>query len=237
MDNDHGLFFTNIEETGQTLAIDVRKRAVVSTWRSCDDPSGVAVDTRRRFVFVACTDHVIVLDTAHDGRIVGSIPTGAGVDNIDYAQDTALLYAAAADAAQLTIAQIDDQGKPASLAKVPTTKGARSVVAGANESAYLIDPLGGNILKVRRKWSGKDHVSHPSEGQLGSDNFSGMRPATLESHLVQQPSPRCGTPHLVQNRASSPKPMRLDFPPGSTALRLKAAAAGSVACAACCNRA
>ena len=151
VDNDHGLFFTNIEETGQTVAIDVRKRAVVSTWRSCDDPSGVAVDTKRGFVFVACTDHVIVLDTVHDGRIAGSISTGAGVDNIDYVQDTELLYAAAADAAQLTIAQIDDQGKPASLSRVPTTKGARSVVAGANGSAYLIDPLRGSILKVEPK--------------------------------------------------------------------------------------
>ena len=94
LDNDHAPFYTNIEETGQTVAIDVSKRAVVSTWHSCDDPSGVAVDTKRRFVFVACTDHVIVLDTAHDGEIVGSIPTGAGVDNIDCAQSSGLLYAA-----------------------------------------------------------------------------------------------------------------------------------------------
>lgn len=77
MDNAPGRFYTNLEETGQTVAIDVRKREVVSTWRSCDDPSGVAVDSKRGFVFVACSDHVIVLDTAHAGHIVGSIQTGA----------------------------------------------------------------------------------------------------------------------------------------------------------------
>jgi len=118
----------------------VQKRAVVSNWHSCDGPSGVAVDSKHGFVFVACSDHVIVLDTAHDGRPVGSIPTGAGVDNVDYVEDAGLLYAAAADAAQLTIARIDNEGKPTSLAVVPTTKGARSVVAGPNGSAYLIDP-------------------------------------------------------------------------------------------------
>jgi DNA-binding beta-propeller fold protein YncE len=148
VDNVHGLFYTNIEETGQTVAIDVRKRAVVSTWRSCDDPSGVAADNKRGFVFVACSDHVIVLDTAHDGRPTGSIPTGTGVDNIDYSENTGLLYAAAAEAAQLTVARIDDNGRPTLLARVPTTKGARSVVAGANGCAYLIDPLAGGILKV-----------------------------------------------------------------------------------------
>ena len=148
VDNAHGRFYTNLEETGQTVAIDVRKRAVVSTWRSCDDPSGVAVDSKRGFVFVACTDHVIVLDTAHNGRVAGSLPTGAGVDNIDYSEDTGLLYVAAAEAAQLTIAHVDDKGKPVKVATVPTTKGTRSVVAGADGSAYLIDPLNGNILKV-----------------------------------------------------------------------------------------
>lgn len=149
VDNLHGRFYTNLEETGQTVAIDVRKRAVVSTWRSCNDPSGVAVDGKRGFVFVACSDHVIVLDTAHDGRVTGSIPAGAGIDNIDYAEDTGLLYAAAAETAQLTVAHIDDNGRPTSLVRVPTTKGARSVVAGASGYAYLIDPLGGRILKVQ----------------------------------------------------------------------------------------
>jgi DNA-binding beta-propeller fold protein YncE len=152
VDNEHGRFYTNLEETGQTVAIDVRKRAVVSTWRSCEDPSGVAVDAKRGFVFVACGgDHVIVLDAEHKGQVVGSIATGAGVDNIDYVEDTGTLYVAAAEAAQLTVAQVDDHGKPTGVAVVPTTKGTRSVVAGAGGVAYLIDPYGGNILKVMPK--------------------------------------------------------------------------------------
>jgi DNA-binding beta-propeller fold protein YncE len=151
VDNVHGRFYTNLEETGQTIAIDVRRRTLVSTWRSCDDPSGVAVDGRRGLVFVACGDHVIVLDAIHHGRIAGSIPTGAGVDNIDYTEATGLLYAASGEAAQLTVARIDDHGRPTIFAQVPTTKGARSVVAGPDGYAYLIDPIGGAILKVRPK--------------------------------------------------------------------------------------
>lgn len=148
IDNLHGRFYTNLEEIGQTVAIDVRKHAIVSTWKSCDDPSGVAVDSKRNFVFVACSDHVIVLDAAHGGRVMGSISAGEGIDNIDYVPDSRLLYVAAADAAKLTVAEIDDNGKPVSLAQVPTVNGARSVVAGANGCAYLIDPYGGRILKV-----------------------------------------------------------------------------------------
>ena len=149
LDNLHGRFNTNLEETGQTVAIDVRKRAVVNTWRSCDDPSGVAVDSRHSFVFVACSDHVIVLDTVHDGRVAGSIPVGKGVDNIAYDEDSRTLYAAAAEAAQLTIAHVDENGSPTVRATVPTTKGGRSVVVGSNGCAYVIDPLGGRILKIQ----------------------------------------------------------------------------------------
>ena len=149
VDNEHERFYTNLEETGRTVAIDVRKHAIAATWRSCDDPSGVAVDGKRGFVFVACGDHVIVLDAAHDGRVVGSVATGSGVDNIDYTQASGLLYAAAQDAAQLTIARVDDNGKPTTVSVLPTRQGVRSVVAGAGGVAYLIDPLNGTILKVQ----------------------------------------------------------------------------------------
>ena len=148
VDNAHERFYTNLEEMGQTIAIDVKKREVVATWRSCDDPSGVAVDSKRGFVFVACGNRVIVLDPAHEGKVVGSVVAGAGVDNIDYAVETRSLYVAAQDAAQLTIARVDDSGKPVVLAVVPTARGARSVVAGGDGRAYLIDPLRGQILKV-----------------------------------------------------------------------------------------
>ena len=148
VDNVHGRFYTNLEESGQTVAIDVKKRAIAATWRSCEDPSGVAVDSKRQFVFVACVDHVIVLDGAHDGRQLGSLDAGKGLDNIDYSQEAGLLYAAAATDAKLTIAKVDDRGKPTSVAVVPTVEGARSVVAGPKGSAYLIDPVGGRILKV-----------------------------------------------------------------------------------------
>ncbi len=86
VDEAHGLFFTNTEDKGTTLVIDVKTHALRSTWNpSCgsDGPRGVAVDAARSLVFVACTDHVQVLD-ARDGTALGKLDTGAGVDNLDY---------------------------------------------------------------------------------------------------------------------------------------------------------
>jgi len=68
------------------------------------------------------------------GRVVGSIPTGASVDNIDCTEDTGLLYVAAAEAAQLMIARIDDAEDR--LYGTNPTKGDVCIVAGTNGCAY-----------------------------------------------------------------------------------------------------
>src|SRR5437588_2490562 len=152
VDNKRGLFYTNVEEIGATLAIDVRAKKIVSKWNpGSTEVGGVALDSGRGFLFVACGDHVVNLDAAHEGKVLDSIQTGAGVDNIDYSTEKKILYAAAGQAATLTIAEVGDDGKFHLKATVPTVKGARSVVAGKGEIAYIIDPAEGRILKLLRK--------------------------------------------------------------------------------------
>ncbi len=96
IDNKRGLFYTNLEEKGRTLVIDVRRHEVLAQWNpGADDLQGLALDQKRRFLFVACGDHVVALDASHEGRLLDSIHTGAGLDNIDYDSQQKLLYAAA----------------------------------------------------------------------------------------------------------------------------------------------
>jgi len=152
VDNGRGLFYTNVEGPGSTIAIDMRAKKIVSKWNpGSADVGGLALDSARGFLFVACGDHVVNLDAAHDGKILDSIQTGAGLDNIDYSAEKKILYAAASQTATLTIAEVGDDGKFRLKATVPTAKGARSVVAGNDETAYLIDPAQGRILKLIRK--------------------------------------------------------------------------------------
>ncbi len=149
VDNGLGLFYTNIEERGKTVVIDVRTRKIVAKWNvGSTDLQGLALDIGRKFLFVACADHVVNIDAAHDGKILDSIQTGAGLDNIDYSAEKKLLYAAASQAATLTIAEVGDDGKFHLKATIPTVKGARGVVAANRDTAYLIDPVEGRMLKL-----------------------------------------------------------------------------------------
>jgi len=149
VDAARGLLYTNLEDKDRTLAIDVKSRAVKATWKpECgeDGPRGLALDTALGLLFVACTDHMAVLDTAHDGTIRSTLPMGEGVDNIDYLPSKRQLYVAAGRSGTLTVAHVADDGKLTAIASGPTAEGARVVVADAKGGAYVADSRGGRIL-------------------------------------------------------------------------------------------
>jgi hypothetical protein len=150
VDNARGRFYTSLEELGETVSIDVHTHTIVARWRSgCDEPHGLALDSEHGILFVACMARVVSMDIARDGRVLGSLSTGGGLDNIDYLPSKRLLFAAAADAAVLTIARVDSRGIPHRVASWPTEKGARGVVVDSEGSAFVMDPLNGRILRLR----------------------------------------------------------------------------------------
>src|SRR5262249_8077711 len=107
---------------------------------------GIAADAGRGFVYVACTDRVLVLDGTHDGAKLASLDTGAGVDNIDWLEPQRLLYVGGGKAAKVTIARVDDKGQPTVVATGTSTEGARNPVADASGNAYLTDARGAQLL-------------------------------------------------------------------------------------------
>ncbi len=150
VDEPHGLFFTNLEDKGSTLAVDVKSRAIKSSWEpgcGADGPRGIAVDSARSLALVACTDHVQVLDLAHGGARLGQLDTGAGLDNIDYAPSSGLLYAAAGKAARLTVARLTEHGTLEVVASVDTVPGARNAVVDPQGNVYLADGQSANLLR------------------------------------------------------------------------------------------
>jgi hypothetical protein len=146
-DEARGLFFTNLEDKGGTLAIDVRSHKIEAAWNagcSADGPRGVALDAVHDFVVVACTDHLQILDAAHDGARLGTLDTGAGVDNIDVVGAT--VYAAAGKAARLTVATIDERGQFAIVATGDTAEGARNAVADERGNVFVADSQGARLF-------------------------------------------------------------------------------------------
>jgi len=149
VDAERGIFYTNQEEDDRTLAIDVRRREVIGRWNpqcGSDGPRGLAIDGRRRQLFVACTTSVKVLDAGKDGSILGQLDVGPGVDNIDYLESQHRVYAAAGRAATLTVAEVSERGIPTKIWSASTAEGGRVVVVDSRGVAYVADSKGGRLL-------------------------------------------------------------------------------------------
>ena len=151
VDDGRGLFYTNLEDKDRTLRIDTATRKVTAAWMpACgeDGPKGLALETKDQLLMVACPDHVEVLAAMTDGRILSKVETGEGVDNLDYLPQKRLLYVAAAGAATLTVAKLEEPGTLKQVATSATAKGARNAVVTDDGTAYIADGPDGKILIV-----------------------------------------------------------------------------------------
>jgi DNA-binding beta-propeller fold protein YncE len=149
VDDAKGLFYSNLEDKNKTLVIDAKTHTVKSTWNpGCgnDGPRGLAVDSARGFVIVACTDHLAVLDGGHEGAIVANLPNGGGVDNIDFVASRRLLYVASGKSGKMQIVKVDDKGQLTIVATATTADRARNAVADDKGGSYVIDPAGPRLL-------------------------------------------------------------------------------------------
>jgi DNA-binding beta-propeller fold protein YncE len=150
-DATHGWFLTNLEDADKTLVIDVASRTVRATYApGCGSagPRGIAVDSARSLAIVACTDHLQVLDLAHDGAQRGRLDTGAGVDNIELDARSGRVFVAAGKDGALTVAALTDTGALERVAKGTLSAGARTVVVDAEGCAVAIDPKAGGLLRA-----------------------------------------------------------------------------------------
>jgi DNA-binding beta-propeller fold protein YncE len=144
-------FYTNLEDKDRTLTIDVKTRKIIADWPAgcgSEGPRGLAVDGKRRLLFVACTDGVVTHDLAKNGAIVQRATTGKGVDNIDYLPARALLFVASREDGKLTTFKVEEGGKLAPARAVATRPGARNAVVDPDGNAYVADSTGGTIVLV-----------------------------------------------------------------------------------------
>jgi DNA-binding beta-propeller fold protein YncE len=144
-------FYTNLEDKDQTLAIDLTTRAIVATWQpQCgeDGPHGIRLAEPEGILVVACDAQLRALDVGKTGAILSSLPTGEGVDDLDYVPASHAIFAGAGKAGTLTVATVDAKGTLTQIAVVPTKPGARNPAAAATGAVYLANSAGGELVVV-----------------------------------------------------------------------------------------
>jgi DNA-binding beta-propeller fold protein YncE len=124
----NGHIFVNLEDSHRIAVLDARARSVLKNWElpGCEEPTGLALDRAHGLLFSACSNRVMkVLDSA-SGRLVASLPIGAGVDAVVFDPTTQLVAASGGDGT-VTIVHEDARDRFSVTQTVATLRGARTL--------------------------------------------------------------------------------------------------------------
>ncbi|HEY2797325.1 MAG TPA: hypothetical protein VGK26_05500 [Thermoanaerobaculia bacterium] len=150
VDGTRGRAYTHLWEA-TTLAIDLKTRSVAARWKNlCEGSRGIALDEANGFLFAGCSEgRAVVLDAAHDGKILGNLEIeAAGVDIIDYDRKLHHLYLPGAKSSSTVVLAVGEDGSLTRLAAVPTPAGAHCAVSDQDGRVYVCDPKAGKLLAI-----------------------------------------------------------------------------------------
>lgn len=137
-----GRIYINIENAGAIDVVDSKTWKVVATWpiAPCKGPTGIAMDRATNRIFAGCSDTSVVLN-ASTGKVVATIPNGAGVDALGWDQSQKLIYIPAGRSGNVTVVHEDSPDRYSVVATVPTMPGARTLAVNPRTHvAYVFTP-------------------------------------------------------------------------------------------------
>jgi YVTN family beta-propeller protein len=128
VDEAAGRIYCNIEDKSEVAVIDVDKHEVVAHWSLApgDEPSGIALDARHHRLFSGCHNKMMVMLNTQSGKVVQTVPIGAGVDGCAFDDARQFAFASCGDGTT-TIAKEDAPDKLTVLQTLETERGARTM--------------------------------------------------------------------------------------------------------------
>ena len=135
-----GLVYQNLEDTNEVVVVDPIRRVVLARYTigPGKGPTGIALDATGHRLFVVCGNKKLVILDENSGRLVASLPIGAGVDGVGFDPVLKRIYTANS-AATMTVVQQDGVGAYHILENAPTPLGGHSLaVDPATHRIYVI---------------------------------------------------------------------------------------------------
>lgn len=143
LDGTRGRAYTH-GANNRTIAIDFQTHVIVDGWEhGCEEAKGVALDEAHGWLFVACEEGAITALDVTNGRSLGRVKVGAGIDIISYDAALGHLYVPSSESAKLAILGVSSDGQLSVLGTYPGTKDSHCVAAGGK--VYFADPARGRL--------------------------------------------------------------------------------------------
>jgi DNA-binding beta-propeller fold protein YncE len=124
-----GKVFVNLEDKGQIAEIDAAKPAVLRTASiaPCEEPSGLAIDTKDGVLFSACDNKMMGVTDIKDLKVIATPAIGPNPDAAGFDPGTGLAFSSngGGDGSLSIIKKVN--GKWETVDTVPTERGARTM--------------------------------------------------------------------------------------------------------------
>jgi DNA-binding beta-propeller fold protein YncE len=126
---DSGHVYVNLEDTSQIAQIDSKTWKLESKWmlKSCESPSGLAMDEENERLFSVCDGRVMNVLNAKDGKIAASVPIGEGPDAAAFDPGRKLAFSSNGRSGNLTVVKEESPNKFTVAETLETQRGARTM--------------------------------------------------------------------------------------------------------------
>ncbi len=126
--SDHaGHVFVNLEDTDETLLLDVASLKVLQRWKVApgSEPSSLAMDRERHRLFIGCRNKLLVVMNADNGQVITTLPIGDHVDATAFDKETHEVISSTGDG-MLTVVAQDDADHYRIVQTIVTQKGSKT---------------------------------------------------------------------------------------------------------------
>jgi len=146
IDGARGRAYANLWKA-ETVSIDLKARTIAARWaNACGGARGLALDRRRGFLFVACTEGKALAIDVESGKALSTAAVPAGVDIIDFDASLSHLYVPGARDASMAVVAVSAAGDLSVLGNFPTAERAHCVAVAPGGEIFVCDPRAGGVL-------------------------------------------------------------------------------------------
>lgn len=135
-----GEVFVNIEDKSEIVQFDSVKLTVGNHWSITpgEEPSGLAIDLKHRRLFSVCSNKLMVVVNADNGKVVTTLPIGNGPDAAGFDPATDFAFSSNGEGT-LTVIHEDSPEKFSVIENVPTKPRARTMTLDLKtHQVYLV---------------------------------------------------------------------------------------------------
>jgi DNA-binding beta-propeller fold protein YncE len=123
-----GNVYVNLEDKSAVVKIDSQQMNAGEKWplAPCEEPSGMAIDANKHRLFIGCSNKMMAVMNAENGKVITTLPIGQGVDANGFDPGTGLAFSSNGDGT-LTVVKEDKPDKYKVVENIKTQRGARTM--------------------------------------------------------------------------------------------------------------